>query len=183
MATASATSFNLFLYQNLWSLQHPVAVSPADQACKRVLPLYLLPDRFTGNALIPAILQKSDSRLSVHLHHFMFIHSIPVDSLPNENVLVSVVTLLLCKVFSWISHKQSFFHSILTTDCHTWVTTAAADKAIVLNFPFARSSHIGILFCLSSLSFSQYLFALSVWSLVKTPGCVPLPKQMRERTW
>lgn len=98
MATASAISFNLFLYQNLWSLQHPVAMSPADQACKRVLPLYLLPDHFTGNALILAILQKSDSRLSVHLHHFMFIHSIPVDSLPNGNVLVSVVTLLLCKV-------------------------------------------------------------------------------------
>lgn len=74
-------SFNCFL--SLWSLQRPVADSLAVQAYKMVLPLYLLTDNFTRNALNLVILQNSDSRLSVHLQHFMFILAIPVDSLPN----------------------------------------------------------------------------------------------------
>lgn len=83
MGTPSVISFNLFLYQDLRSLQHPVAVSHAVHECKKVLPLHLLPDNFTRNALVLAILQKSESRLSVHLLHFIFLLPITVDSLPN----------------------------------------------------------------------------------------------------
>lgn len=183
MAMPSVISFSLFLYQQRLSVS---VASYGSASCSLYMwkgpsfHLHLLPDSFTANTLILASLQNSDSGLSVRLHRFVFILPIPVVALPNWNALVSVGTWPLYKVFPRCLTNGG--PSTITTACHTWGSHCSSWWSDIPCLPFAGSSHAGILFFLSFLSFSQCLFAHSVGCLVQTPRCFSLPQQKREGT-